>query len=151
MHNANLHKILRVERAINYNISISKENLDITQLAPIFPALHDRMIDTESVSFKDESLIKLFDQTSPDKIKKIDILKFGKQLHISNIELGLALADDEIEFLFDNYVELDRNPTDVELMMFAQANSEHCRHKIFNADWVIDGIKQKLFFFIFHD
>ena len=149
MHNANLHKILRVERAINYNISISKENLDITQLAPIFPALHDRMI--ESVSFKDESLINLFDQTSPDKIKKIDILKFGKkQLHTSNIELGLALADDEIDFLFDNYVELDRNPTDVELMMFAQANSEHCRHKIFNADWVIDGIKQKLFF-IFHD
>ena len=141
MHNANLHKILRVERAINYNISISKENLDITQLAPIFPALHDRMI--ESVSFKDESLINLFDQTSPDKIKKIDILKFGKkQLHTSNIELGLALADDEIDFLFDNYVELDRNPTDVELMMFAQANSEHCRHKIFNADWVIDGIKQ---------
>ena len=98
MHNANLHKILRVERAINYNISISKENLDITQLSPIFPALHDRMI--ESVSFKDESLINLFDQTSPDKIKKIDILKFGKkQLHTSNIELGLALADDEIDFL----------------------------------------------------
>jgi len=57
-------------------------------------------------------------------------------------EMGLALSDDEIDYLVDNFTAIGRNPTDVELMMFAQANSEHCRHKIFNADWVIDGVKQ---------
>ena len=60
----------------------------------------------------------------------------------ANSEMGLALADDEIDYLIDNFTTLGRNPNDVELMMFAQANSEHCRHKIFNADWIIDGEEQ---------
>src|SRR5206468_4849767 len=64
------------------------------------------------------------------------------ELREANLRLGLALADDEIEYLTARYRELGRDPTDVELMMFAQANSEHCRHKIFNAEWTIDGVKQ---------
>lgn len=75
----------------------------------------------------------------------VDLLNGGRAaLENANVTLGLALADDEIEYLYDAFVnKLERNPTDIELMMFAQANSEHCRHKIFNADWTIDGVKQE--------
>jgi phosphoribosylformylglycinamidine synthase len=73
----------------------------------------------------------------------IDILSKGKSaLEHANTTLGLALSDGEMDYLVDNFTTLKRNPTDVELMMFAQANSEHCRHKIFNADWTIDGVAQ---------
>ena len=60
----------------------------------------------------------------------------------ANVELGLALSEDEVDYLAENFRRAGRNPTDVELMMFAQANSEHCRHKIFNADWIVDGVRQ---------
>ncbi|MCV6004649.1 hypothetical protein OFO99_34970, partial [Escherichia coli] len=64
-------------------------------------------------------------------------------LEEANVSLGLALAEDEIDYLVENFTKLGRNPNDIELMMFAQANSEHCRHKIFNADWTIDGVDQE--------
>ncbi|MED5462491.1 MAG: phosphoribosylformylglycinamidine synthase, partial [Pseudomonadota bacterium] len=90
----------------------------------------------------------LFEARAPVPVQAIDILSAGRPgLEQANIDLGLALSDDEMDYLLDNYRALDRNPTNVELMMFAQANSEHCRHKIFNADWVIDGetLPEKLF------
>ena len=86
---------------------------------------------------------KLFSQQAPVPLATVDVIGGGRAaLAAANGELGLALADDEIDYLVAAFGELGRNPTDVELMMFAQANSEHCRHKIFNADWVIDGEAQ---------
>ena len=103
--------------------------------------LHDRM--TESVLQNTSQLSQLFAHHQPQPLVSIDILADGKSaLEAANRELGLALAEDEIDYLLRNFIDLERNPTDAELMMFAQANSEHCRHKIFNADWVIDGEKQ---------
>jgi phosphoribosylformylglycinamidine synthase len=85
----------------------------------------------------------LFAQAEPAPLTCVDLLGGGRAaLATANRELGLALAEDEIDYLTDCFTRLARNPTDVELMMFAQANSEHCRHKIFNADWVIDGVPQ---------
>ncbi|MCS5638583.1 MAG: phosphoribosylformylglycinamidine synthase, partial [Myxococcota bacterium] len=73
-------------------------------------------------------------------LAEVDLLGSGRQALVqADKELGLALADDEIDYLVSNFSQMGRNPSDVELMMFAQANSEHCRHKIFNAEWVIDG------------
>ncbi|XP_014680539.1 PREDICTED: phosphoribosylformylglycinamidine synthase-like, partial [Priapulus caudatus] len=90
----------------------------------------------------------LFSDAKPAPLKSIDIsLDAIAALQAANIDLGLALSADEIDYLAENYSALQRNPTDVELMMFAQANSEHCRHKIFNADWIIDGkVKNKTLF-----
>ena len=85
----------------------------------------------------------LFASAEPGELTSIDIENGGKNALIqANVELGLALADDEVNYLFENFTKLGRNPHDIELYMFAQANSEHCRHKIFNADWTIDGIEQ---------
>ena len=86
---------------------------------------------------------KLFSSQTPAPMTSVDILKDGiAALEKANVELGLALSHDEMEYLVKSFTELKRNPNDVELYMFAQANSEHCRHKVFNADWVIDGVKQ---------
>jgi phosphoribosylformylglycinamidine synthase len=85
----------------------------------------------------------IFDDFEPRPFVHVDILSKGKSaLEHANTTLGLALSDGEMDYLVDNFTTLKRNPTDVELMMFAQANSEHCRHKIFNADWTIDGVAQ---------
>ena len=85
----------------------------------------------------------LFRHQDPKPFKTVDILNGGREaLVTANVELGLALAEDEIDYLVENFTQLGRNPHDIELYMFAQANSEHCRHKIFNADWIIDGKKQ---------
>ncbi len=136
-----MNKILRIERAISYKIILSNNIIDKSQLYPIFPFLYDRM--TESICFNKKSLNNLFLTNTSKEQKIINLLKLGKNELIKyNIELGLALANDEISYLYDNYIKLNRNPTDVELMMFAQANSEHCRHKIFNADWIIDNNKK---------
>ena len=90
----------------------------------------------------------LFDELPAKPLQTVDVLANGRAaLERANTELGLALADDEIDYLVDAFTKLGRNPTDVELMMFAQANSEHCRHKIFNADWTIDGEKQDISLF----
>ncbi len=108
--------------------------------------IHDRM--TEGVYVGTAELNELFDHQSPKPVKYIDIKQSGKSaLAELNQTLGLALSDEEIEYLFEQYTRAGKNPTDVELMMFAQANSEHCRHKIFNASWQIDGQDQPLSLF----
>ena len=95
----------------------------------------DRMTESYLNNIKDADL--LFSELKPKEYQNIDVLLLGKSaIEKANIELGLALSDGEIEYLYDQFSTLGRNPTDIELMMFAQINSEHCRHKIFNADSV---------------
>lgn len=139
LHNCNLSKITRVEMAVSYSFGIE---LSQQQLQEIIPTLHDRM--TQSVLMELPSKQQIFAQQSAKLLSTIDILSKGRiALEQCNQALGLALNDDEINYLFTRFTALERNPTDVELMMFAQANSEHCRHKIFNADWIINGKPQQ--------
>jgi phosphoribosylformylglycinamidine synthase len=136
-HNAGLHTIKRIERGTAI-LLIGEQPLQRDVLSV---PMHDRM--TESVLASVEEGGLLFAEPAPRQLTTIPILKAGKSaLTSANTELGLALAEDEIDYLFTAYKGLKRDPTDVELMMFAQVNSEHCRHKVFNADWVIDGKKQ---------
>ncbi len=137
-HNCGLAKIRRLERGTAYHFATHHGHpLDGAQLAAIEPLIHDRM--TETVLSDPEDAGALFTHGEPAPLEEIDLAQGGMEaLARANAALGLALSDDEIEYLCENYRLLGRNPTDVELMMFAQANSEHCRHKIFNADWVID-------------
>lgn len=103
---------------------------------------------TESVVAARDDAKHLFDELPAKPLSTVDVLGVGRgALERANVELGLALADDEIDYLVDAFRKLERNPTDVELMMFAQANSEHCRHKIFNAQWTIDGEAQDMSLF----
>ena len=103
--------------------------------------LHDRMMET--VFFALDDAEQLFAHHQPTPVTSVDLLGQGRQALIdANLRLGLALAEDEIDYLQDAFAKLGRNPNDIELYMFAQANSEHCRHKIFNADWIIDGQQQ---------
>lgn len=135
--NAGLKKVIRLERGIQWFFQ-SDSSVPANKIAPL---IHDRM--TETVLTDLEQVDRLFEHAEPGQLKHIDILASGRDaLEIANTEMGLALSDDEIDYLLANFTRLERNPTDVELMMFAQANSEHCRHKIFNADWTIDGEKQ---------
>ena len=137
LHNCGLHLVNRIERGVAYYINTSSvvEEADKKVLADL---LHDRM--TEAVFSSMGGAELLFTQSEPAPFRTVNILEGGKDaLACANNDWGLALADDEIDYLVENFKSLGRNPTDVELMMFAQANSEHCRHKIFNADWVIDG------------
>jgi phosphoribosylformylglycinamidine synthase len=108
--------------------------------------LHDRM--TESVFNQIEDAAALFSETAPKPLNAIDILGQGKDALVkANSEFGFALSDEEIDYLVAAFNKLGRNPHDIELMMFAQANSEHCRHKIFGSEWTIDGEKQPLSLF----
>ena len=103
--------------------------------------LHDRM--TESVLTDIDAAAQLFHHIQSETFSSVDVLGGGKEALVkANTEMGLALSADEIDYLVENYQALNRNPSDVELMMFAQANSEHCRHKIFNADFILNGEKQ---------
>ena len=139
-HNCGLSQISRIERGIDYRVGL-RGAPSAEQLETISALLHDRM--TENVLADVTEAGKLFAHHSPAPLGSVDILEGGRDaLAMANRELGLALADDEIDYLVAAFIELGRNPSDVELMMFAQANSEHCRHKIFNADWVIDGEAQ---------
>ena len=139
-HNCGLSQISRIERGIDYRVEL-RGAPSTEQLEAISALLHDRM--TENVLADVAEAGKLFAHHSPAPLGSVDILEGGRDaLVTANRELGLALADDEIDYLVAAFIELGRNPSDVELMMFAQANSEHCRHKIFNADWVIDGEAQ---------
>jgi len=136
-----LNSLNRIERGMIYRL----EGVTREQQQAVAERLHDRM--TESVLRDTSGLDQLFDHHTPAALKTVDILSTGEQrggaaLQAANVELGLALSVDEIEYLLENFTRLERNPSDTELMMFAQANSEHCRHKIFNADWVIDGKPQ---------
>ncbi|GAB2877818.1 phosphoribosylformylglycinamidine synthase [Microbulbifer echini] len=135
-HNAGLTQIHRLERGVAYYLSgVVFDEAERQALASL---LHDRMVE---VVFSDlEQAEQLFVEEAPRPLRGVDILEGGREaLEEANVTLGLALAEDEVDYLLTSFQELERNPTDVELMMFAQANSEHCRHKIFNATWTIDG------------
>ena len=141
-HNCGLAKVERLERGMAYYVSLKNGiTLNADQEQHLVSLLHDRMMESVFANFSDAD--KLFVSAEPGELTAIDIESGGKNALVSaNIELGLALADDEVNYLFENFTKLGRNPHDIELYMFAQANSEHCRHKIFNADWTIDGEKQ---------
>lgn len=139
--------IRRVERITEYRVSLKSGLLGKTpeltaeQLGHIAALLHDRM--TESVVADRSAAAALFTELQPAPMEHVDVLAGGRAaLEAANTRFGLALADDEIDYLVTAFTGLKRNPTDVELMMFAQANSEHCRHKIFNAEFTIDGVAQ---------
>ncbi|MFV3414351.1 phosphoribosylformylglycinamidine synthase [Pseudomonas nitroreducens] len=136
--NCGLAKIERIERGIAYYVS---GELSEAEAQAVSARLHDRM--TQLVLNQLEEASALFSHAQPKPLTVVDILAGGRAaLEKANLDLGLALAEDEIDYLVKSFVELGRNPHDVELMMFAQANSEHCRHKIFNASWDIDGQAQ---------
>lgn len=139
-HNCGLGAVRRIERGVAWQLAGPQgARLDAQTIAKALPQLHDRM--TESVLFDEREAARLFQHVAPQPLAIVDILSGGRAaLERANAEWGLALSQDEIDYLMDNYSRAGRNPTDVELMMFAQANSEHCRHKIFNATWVIDGV-----------
>ena len=137
--NCGLAKIERIERGIAYYVAGQFSDAEAQLIAS---ALHDRM--TQLVLGALEEASGLFSHAQPKALTVVDILGGGRDaLARANVELGLALADDEIDYLVKSFSEMGRNPHDVELMMFAQANSEHCRHKIFNASWDIDGQAQE--------
>jgi phosphoribosylformylglycinamidine synthase len=136
-HNCGLDKVGRIERGIWYTLGG-----DVADAAALRAAIHDRM--TESVLEREGEAERLFRHASPRPLATVDVLGRGRAaIEQANLSMGLALAPDEIDYLVENFRALGRNPTDVELMMFAQANSEHCRHKIFNADFIIDGEPQQ--------
>ncbi len=139
VHNCGLEKVRRVERGIVYTFAADGgTEISETQRQQLLPLLHDRM--TETVLFDINGTDVLFQHAVPTPFETVDVLAGGRDaLVAANGEFGLALSADEIDYLVDSFTALGRNPVDIELMMFAQANSEHCRHKIFNADWVIDG------------
>ncbi len=144
-HNCGLHKIERLERGIAYYLALgsaSDHGLGEEEMARVVQALHDRM--TEAVFFDLEDAACLFAHAEPKPASSVDVIGGGRPaLEKANLDLGLALSSGEIDYLVESFQGLGRNPMDIELMMFAQANSEHCRHKIFNADWVIDGAAQE--------
>ncbi|MDP9044351.1 MAG: phosphoribosylformylglycinamidine synthase [Pseudomonadota bacterium] len=140
--------IRRVERVTEYRLTLKsgllggvKALLAEERLA-LAALLHDRM--TESVLQAREDAVRLFDTQTAPALAHVDLLTHGREALVqANADFGLALSDDEIDYLVEAFRGLRRNPTDVELMMFAQANSEHCRHKIFNARFIIDGVPQE--------
>ena len=150
-HNCGL-ALHRVERVTEFRLTIRTgllggiKTLSDEELRAASLLLHDRM--TESVAFERQAAEHLFDKQPAEPLVHVDLLGQGRDaLVVANSRFGLALSDDEIDYLVEAFRGLDRNPTDVELMMFAQANSEHCRHKIFNASFVIDGQAQDISMF----
>src|SRR5690606_10162823 len=146
-HNCGL-AVHRVERVTEYRLVLKSgllggaKPLTPHELQAAAALLHDRM--TESVLLAREDARHLFDEQPGKPMAHVDVLGSGRgALEAANVEFGLALSDDEIDYLVDAFTALKRNPTDVEMMMFAQANSEHCRHKIFNARFTIDGVAQE--------
>ncbi|MGK4358781.1 phosphoribosylformylglycinamidine synthase [Ectopseudomonas chengduensis] len=136
--NCGLAKVQRLERGIAYYVSGELSEADSAAVAAL---LHDRM--TQLVLSALEDAAALFSHAEPKPLTAVDVLGGGRAaLEQANQDLGLALAEDEIDYLVKSFNDLGRNPHDIELMMFAQANSEHCRHKIFNASWDIDGESQ---------
>ena len=149
LHACGLGTVRRVERGVRYRLDLSPDDGASASGSPaageVGPAtgslaalLHDRMI--EVVLADEREAVRLFETGSPRPLETIDVTGGGiAALAEADVRLGLALSDGELDYLVTSFRTLDRDPTDVELMMFAQANSEHCRHKIFNADWTLDG------------
>ncbi len=138
----------RMERVTEYRLTLTQpllgpaRPLSREEWVAAAQALHDRM--TESVFAERGDAAHLFDAQPGKPMQHIDVLGQGRAaLEAANTEFGLALSDDELDYLVGAFTKLARNPSDVELMMFAQANSEHCRHKIFNASFIIDGQDQE--------
>ncbi|MCB9722753.1 MAG: phosphoribosylformylglycinamidine synthase [Spirochaetaceae bacterium] len=145
VHNCGLDVVRRVERGVTYRLLLEPSVADASTeeeaalVRALAPALHDRM--TESLLRRLDDAAALFDRAEPRPFATVDVLGRGADaIREADRALGLALAPDEIDYLVESFRRLARDPSDVELMMFAQANSEHCRHKIFNADWTIDGV-----------
>ncbi|WP_018410336.1 phosphoribosylformylglycinamidine synthase [Methyloversatilis thermotolerans] len=147
--NCGLTGVVRIERGVMFEPALARGlragSMDAAERAALAAALHDRM--TESVLGGLEEADALFSHVLPRPLVSVPLADGRVALERANSELGLALSDDEIEYLFNAYAKLGRDPTDVELMMFAQANSEHCRHKIFNASWTIDYQPQDMSLF----
>ncbi len=145
-HNCGFFNVRRIERGVQYLLIpergwLKSKTLGAEMLAQAASCLHDRM--TETVVDQRFDPRALFESLPGKPMRTVAVIKEGKAALVeANSTLGLALSDDEIDYLVAAFVDLGRDPTDVELMMFAQANSEHCRHKIFNAQWVIDGQTQ---------
>ncbi len=136
MHLCDMTQIKRIERAVVYHFDAKIHNQ-----SAVLACVMDKMTESELSSMDEAHTI--FDNFEPRPFSSVDVLNQGKTaLEKTNTELGLALSDGEIDYLVQSFTKLERNPTDIELMMFAQANSEHCRHKIFNADWKVDGVEQ---------
>ena len=134
--------IHRIERGTAFWVKSAQQSLNEEARHILTGLLHDRMTETVLASLDDAA--RLFVHQDPQPMSSVDILAGGRAaLEAANADLGLALSEDEVEYLVENFTKMRRNPTDVELMMFAQANSEHCRHKIFNAKFIIDGEEQE--------
>ena len=143
VHLCSIKKIKRIERGLIYHFN---QQIDKQNHRQILSIVMDKMTESELLSIKDAK--NMFNEFEPSTVNSIDVIGEGrKAIETANNELGLALSEGEIDYLEDNFINLNRNPNDIELMMFAQANSEHCRHKIFNADWSIDGQKKDLSLF----
>src|SRR5699024_5183602 len=147
LHACGVDAVKRIERGRAYHITLEKrwlageKSLTSAQLKTLASVLHDRMSEAVfDASFDGRSL---FAERARASMAQVDVLGQGRAALVdANDRYAMALADDEIDYLHDAYSRLSRNPTDVELIMFAQANSEHCRHKIFNSQWIIDGSRQ---------
>lgn len=155
--NCGLEGIVRIERGVYMAITPSKKFWSGSEMKPeklqqFIKLIHDRMTETVVVG-DDFDPAELFVELEPKPLRTVAVLQEGAAaLEKVNVDWGLALSEDEIEYLYDAFIKLNRDPTDVELMMFAQANSEHCRHKIFNATWTIDGeAKDKTLFGMIRD
>ena len=142
--NCSIGGVARVERGIHYRI-MNSNGLELTNVDLGFALyeLHDRM--TEAV-YTDVS--EFFAHFEPTELRTVPLMNKGPEsLHRANIEWGLAMSPEEINYLANAYQRMRRDPTDAELVMFSQVNSEHCRHKIFNADWIVDDEKSELSLF----
>lgn len=151
-HQCGLSAVRRIERGVVFQyLSVDNEPLSAEALRLLQDSLHDRMVESVLNDFSEEA--QVFAHAKPKPMATVPLLKEGRAaLEAANRSLGLALANDEMDYLEERYRELQRDPTDVELTMFAQANSEHCRHKIFNAQWIVDGkLQDKSLFAMIRD
>ena len=141
-HNCGLTKIRRLERGIAYYIKAAGEAFSDAERKNIIALIHDRMMENVLSSLDEAAAV--FERQTPAPFKTVPLTTEGMEaIRRANVELGLALSEPEMSYLMDSFKDLGRDPTDVELYMFGQMNSEHCRHKVFNADWTIDGVHQE--------
>ena len=143
VHHCGLEAVNRVERGIEWQIQFDTKREFTSAEKELFTALlADRM--TETLLFNASQFNQIFKHSNPAPLHFVDVLESGRSsLEVANTQMGLALSDDEIDYLYNASINNNRNITDVELMMFSQVNSEHCRHKIFNASWTIDGQEEQ--------